>query len=73
MRTHEGTWGPGTVPQVAQPNVKTSLSQARPHCNRGADTTGPLEATSSGCSEPLHCSLLSSLCLLSESLGLPLN
>lgn len=31
MMTHEGAWGPGTVPQVAQPNAKTSLSWARPH------------------------------------------
>lgn len=37
----KGPWGPRTVSQVAQPNTRTSLSQARPHHQqRGADTTG---------------------------------
>ena len=70
MTTREGAMEQRTVSQVAQPNIKTSLSKARPHHQEGGVDTN-LEATS-GCSECLHPSLaLSALCLLSETLGFP--
>lgn len=66
----KGQWGWRTVPQVAQPHIKTSLSQARPsHQQRGADTTVHSRNHPGG-TEPLHPSLALACLLLSETLGI---
>lgn len=51
MMTHEGAWGPN-CPLSSSAQCQDFLSRPGPVANRGADTTGSLEATSSGCSSP---------------------